>query len=244
MAANPPLDWRSSDRRLYLAAAIIFPLLVLIGFGRTYYFKMLAGTPALPSMLVHIHGLIMTAWVVLFITQITLIRTKNAKVHMKMGVLGVVLAILIVVVGFFTAAAAGKYGSAASPPDIPPKSFLVVPIFDLLMFTGLFGAAFYYRKKFATHKRLMLLTAINFLPPALGRIPIPSVLALGPLVFFGVPAVLTIGAFIYDWRHNGKVNRPFLIGGILLILSYPFRMMIMGTAPWLAFADWITTWAA
>src|SRR3982750_1463133 len=99
MAANPPIDWRISDRRLYLTAAIMFPLIVLIGFGRTYYFKMFPGAPALGSMLVDLHGLVMSAWVVLFIAQVTLIRTKNAKTHMKIGVLGLVLGALIVVIG-------------------------------------------------------------------------------------------------------------------------------------------------
>ncbi|MEP6945066.1 MAG: hypothetical protein ABJA02_04055 [Acidobacteriota bacterium] len=244
MAANAPVDWRISDRRLYLAAAILFPLIILIGFGRTYYFKMFSGTPALPTLLVHLHAIVMTAWVVLFVSQVGLIRTKNAKVHMKLGMLGVALAVLIVIVGFFTAAAAAKYGSFATPPDIPSKVFLVVPLFDLIGFIGTFGAAFYYRKQFATHKRFMLLTVINFLPPALGRLPIQSLQSLGPLMFFGIPALLTIGVFVYDWRHNGKVNRPFLIGCILLIASFPLRFIIAGTDAWMTFATWVTSWAA
>jgi hypothetical protein len=47
------------------------------------------------------------------------------------------------------------------------------------MFAMLFGGAVYYRKKPAAHKSLMLLTAINFVPPALARIPIAPLLNLG-----------------------------------------------------------------
>lgn len=244
MASAAPFDWRAADRRLYLVAAILFPLIILVGFGRTYYFSQFTGAPALPTTLVHIHGLIMSAWVILFITQVFLIRTKRAKVHMKLGMLGIVLAALILVVGFFTAAHAAKFGSLAAPPDIPPLAFFVVPFFDLVLFAAFFGAAIYYRKRLADHKRLMLLTAINFLPPALARVPLPAVQSLGPLFFFGIPVALMIGFVAYDTRQTGKLNRAFLIGSIVLAASYPLRLMLSGTDAWMSFASWVTGWAA
>ena len=244
MATNDPFDWRRSDRRLFLAAAIIFPLIVLAGFGRTYYFKPLLGTPALPSILVHVHGLVMSAWVLFFIAQVWLIRTKNVKVHMNLGIIGIALAILVDLVGFFTAAAAAKYGSASAPPGIPPLGFFAVPFFDLIMFTVFFSGAIYYRMRPANHKRLMLLTVINFLPPAVARIPISALQSLGPLVFFGFPAVVAIGLVGYDTWRNRKLNKVFLAGAILLIASFPLRMIISGTGAWMSFAAWITNWAA
>ncbi len=244
MAMNEPFDWRRSDRRLFAATAIIFPVIVLIGFGRTYYLKFAFGAPPLSSMLVHLHGLIMTSWVVFFIAQVWLIRTKRAKVHMNLGILGIALAILIVLVGFFTAAASAKYGSPSTPPGIPPLSFMVVPIFDLLIFVILFGTAIYYRMIPANHKRLMLLTVLNFLPPAVGRIPINALQSMGPLFFFGVPTVLVIGLLVYDTWRNHKLNRVFLLGAILLIASYPVRIMLSSTDAWMSFATWVTNWAA
>lgn len=237
-------DWRAADRRLYLAVAIIFTLAVFIGFGPTYYFKPVIGGRAVPSTLVHCHGLIMSAWVIFFVSQVMLIRTKNAKTHMKLGMIGIALAILIVVVGFFTGAGAAKNGSASAPPDIPPLAFFVVPFFDLIIFVGLFAAAIYYRTRPAHHKRLMLLTALNFLPPAIARIQIPQLQALGPLYFFGVPSVLAIGLIAYDTWRNKKVNYPFVIGSLILIASYPLRLVISGTDAWINFATWVTTWAA
>ena len=85
MAMNEPFDWRRSDRRLFLAIAILFPLIVFLGFGPTYYFKPFTGSPPLSSTLVHIHGLAMTAWVLFFIVQVWLIRSKRARLHMKLG---------------------------------------------------------------------------------------------------------------------------------------------------------------
>ena len=163
---------------------------------------------------------------------------------MKLGMIGVALAIAIIFIGFFTAVSSAKYGSASTPPDIPPLAFFAVPFFDLFVFAGLFGAAIYYRKRFADHKRLMLLTVLNFLPPGLGRFPIASLQSLGPLFFFGVPAVLAIGLLIYDTWRNRKLNVVFLAGAIFLIASYPLRIVLSGTDAWIRFAAWLTTWAA
>lgn len=244
MAMNEPFDWRRSDRRLFAAVAILFPVIMLIGFGRSYYVKFAFGNPPLPSVLVHFHGLLMTLWIAFFILQVWLIRSMNHKVHMKTGFFGVALAAAIVVVGFFTAVAGAKYPSPSFPPAIPPLAFLAVPLFDLALFAILFGAAIIYRKRLAEHKRLMILTVLNFLPPGLARFPFEPFVSGGPLVFFGVPAALAIGLLIYDtWRMH-KLNRVFLAGSLLLIASYPLRLALSGTDLWMSFASWLTAWAA
>jgi hypothetical protein len=231
---------RLFDRRLFTAAAILFPLIVLAGFARTYYLRGFLGGPPLPSTIVHVHGLVMTAWVLLFGAQVWLVSSRRVRVHQRLGYAGAGLAVLIIVTGVVTALRAAKYGSASAPPDVPPLSFLLVPLFDLLMFALFFGAAIYYRRRPATHKRLMLLTAINFLPPAVARIPIASLQAMGPLWFFGFPAALTLLCLGLDARRNG-LNRVFLVGSLLLIASYVVRLSLMGTETWLAFARWLTS---
>jgi hypothetical protein len=236
---NPTV--RAFDRRLFLIVAVMFPLLVLLGFGPTYYAKTWFGTPPLPSTVVHIHGLLMSLWVVLFIAQVTLVSTRQLHTHQRIGWAGVGLAGLIVLTGIPTALRAGKYGSAASPPDIAPLSFMVVPVFDLLMFVVLFGAAIYFRKRPANHKAMMLLTVLNFLPPALGRVHIPALQVLGPLFFFGVPALAALVCLGLDARMRGRVNRVFASGALLLIASYVIRLAIMTSAPWIRFATWATS---
>ena len=244
MAANDPIDLRGSERRLFAAVAAFFALAVLVGFARTYYLKFAFGTPPLPGLLVHLHGALMTAWIIFFIAQIWLIRAKRHAVHMRNGMIGLGLAIAMIVVGFFTAVAAAKNGSAATPPGIPPLAFLTVPIFDIGLFALFFGAAIYYRKQPANHKRLLLLTVLNFLPPAVGRFPFEPFTSAGPLMFFGVPAVLAIGLLTYDTWRNGKLNKVFLMGTIILIASYPLRIMLSTTDSWMKFAAWLTSWAA
>jgi hypothetical protein len=233
-----------SERPIFLIAAILFALLILVGFAKTYYLKSIFWAPPLPSFLVHVHGLVMTAWGALFITQVWLIRRNNVQMHQKLGIAGIFLATALVVVGFFTALSAGKNGSASFPKDIPPLSFMIVPIFDLLLFMGLFAAAMYYRQRSsANHKRLMLLTAINFLPPAISRFPVASIAAAGPSLFFGLPVLLTITALVVDTRRTGKLNKVFLVAAILYVISIPLRLGLSGTRGWVDFASWLTNFA-
>jgi hypothetical protein len=232
---------RTFDRRLFAAAAIVFALIVLAGFGRTYYLKVFIGGPPLSSVLVFVHGLLMTAWVALFAAQIWLVSSRQVRLHQRLGFAGIGLAVMIVIVGFVTAIRAAKYGSPSTPPDVPPLAFLAVPLFDLVMFVLLFSAAIYHRQRPAAHKSLMLLTAINFLPPAVARIPITALRDLGPLWFFGLPAMLAFLCVALDWRWRGHVNRVLVTGSVLLMASYVVRLTVMGTGAWMQFAGWLTT---
>src|SRR6187401_1873568 len=118
VAMNGRIDQRLFDRRLFAAAAIAFPLIVLAGFGRTYYVRGFFNAPPLPSGLVHLHGLLMSAWVVLFVTQVYLISSKEIRLHQRLGYGGVALGALIIATGLPTALRAAKYGSASSPPGV------------------------------------------------------------------------------------------------------------------------------
>jgi hypothetical protein len=234
-------DPRLFERRLFLTAAVLFPAIVVLGFARTYYLRAYFAGPATSSVLVHLHGLVMTAWVALFVTQVWLISRTRVRLHQQLGYLGIGLATLVIGIGVPTALHAGKFGSPSSPPGVPPLAFMIVPMFDLLMFALFFGAAIYFRRQPATHKRLMLLTAINFVPPAIARIPVTELRALGPLWFFGFPAALAILCVGLDtWRQH-RLNPVFAIGAVLLIASYVTRLALMGTGTWMSVATWLTS---
>ena len=77
------LGTRDLDRYVYSALAGILGLLVFAGFARTYYLKFLFATPPLPSLVVHAHGVVMTAWVVLFSVQVALVSTRRVRLHQR-----------------------------------------------------------------------------------------------------------------------------------------------------------------
>ena len=230
---------RAREHEFFLLVGILFPVIVIGGFIKNYYLRSLF--PEMGPMysdLVRFHAAVMTTWVLLFAAQAWLVSSKRIKLHMKLGWAGVGLAVLILVTGYMVSIASAQRGN--SVPGIPPNVFMIVPLMDLVLFVIFFGGAIYLRKSPAEHKRLMLLSAANFLPPAAARMPIEALQALGPWWLFGLPTVLTIAALIYDTVRTKKLNKVFLAGSILLIVSFPFRLWFGGTETWLTIADWLT----
>ncbi len=233
MAASPNIHRRISDRPLYLLAAIVVPLIVLAGFARTYYLKGLFSTPPLPSRFVHFHGIVMTAWVALFVVQVSLVAKRRTKTHQRLGVLGAVLAALVVVVGVLTAIYAAARGHTPGPPAL---QFLVVPLGDMLVFGVLVGMALYYRRRLDVHKRLMLLAAVNMLAPAIARIPLSFIANGGPLAFFGLTDLCLFAFVAFDTIRHRRLHPAFLWGTIFIIAMQPLRILVAGTDAWLRFA--------
>jgi hypothetical protein len=87
----------------------------------------------------------------------------------------------------------------------------------------------------------MLLTALNFLPPALARIPVAPLQATGPLFFFGFPTAVAAVCLGLDARRRGQVDRVFLSGTVLLVGSYVVRLLLMTTGAWMNLAGWLTS---
>jgi len=230
MAATPRMPGRVNDRRLYVLAAIFVPLIVLAGFARTYYLKPFFSTPNLPGRIVHLHGIIMTTWVVLFVVQVSLVATRRTRVHQRLGIAGGILAGLVVIVGILTALYAAARGASPGPPAL---AFLIIPIGDMLIFAVLIGFALYFRRKLDIHKRLMLLAAINLLTPAIARIPLDFIINNGPLAFFGLTDLCLLACVAFDTIKHRRLHPAFLWGSIFLIVMQPLRLLLAGTNAWM-----------
>ena len=75
---------RPSDRGLFPAATVLFPLLVLVGYFKSYHFSAFFDVKPVANALVRARGVVMTLWVVYFTAQVALIRSKNVRLHMKL----------------------------------------------------------------------------------------------------------------------------------------------------------------
>jgi hypothetical protein len=228
---------RQGTRRFYVGMAIAVLITVFVGFSRSYFLKAYYGTPEL-SLLVHIHGLVFTSWVLLFLAQTTLVATGRTDRHRKLGVAGAVLAALLLIVGTTTAILRVKGGSAPIL-GVPPLSFLAVPFFDMVVFAMLIGAGLVLRSRPETHKRLMTLATIALTSAPLARLSF--VRQAGPPGFFGLTDLFIVAMLIYDLATRRKVHPATIWGGLAIVASQPLRLMISGTPAWLAFAGWLTS---
>ncbi len=112
----------------------------------------------------------------LFIVQTALVAGRRVAVHRRLGVAGAVLAAAMIVAGTFTAIATAARGSA--PAGVDPLAFLVIPVFDMILFAIFVTAALALRRDKEAHKRLMLLAYISIIVAAVARLP--GVLRGGP----------------------------------------------------------------
>ena len=237
MAVNANQLRRPSDRGLFLAAAILFPLVVLAGYFKSYYFSAFFDVRPVANALVHAHGAVMTLWVAYFTTQIALIRSKNDRLHMTMGMAGVALAAVVVVVGLATAYDAQLVRHSA-PPGQNPHSFFLLPTLDMSLFVVFFAGAVYYRKRPAEHKALMLMTAINFTPAALFRIAfVPPQYVIH--FAFGLPILAALACLGWHTAKHRRLNRVFAYGVLLLVAAHPLRIVLADSEVWLRFVGWL-----
>ncbi len=234
-----PIDRRMRERMFYSTMAFAILIVIFVGFSRTFYLRPYFFPERLIPLLI-LHGIIFSSWIALFVTQTALVATKKTSVHMKLGVAGLVIAPLMLLVGTYTALVRAKGPSPI--PDVNPLAFLTIPLGDMLIFGILFGAAYYYRKKLDTHKRLMLLASIALLPAGVARWPINFIATGGPLVFYGLADLFIIPCLIFDIITRGKPHRATVLGGLLIIVSHPLRLIIGGTHAWIAVATWLTSW--
>jgi hypothetical protein len=236
MATVPDLS-RAIPRRQYPWIPLCIAALVLVGFAQTYYLKLLFGTPALP-LLVHLHGLLMTAWVLLFVVQARLVATRNVPLHRRLGIIGVVLLVLIPVVSAVVAVHGAKLGHSPGPP---PLVFLTVPLFNVAAFAILGGTGVLLRRRHSDwHRRLMLLATLNLLPPPMGRFAAQYLHAPGLPFAFGVADLAIIACLVYDTVKHRRLH-PAFGWGLALVLTWEGAALALGgTAGWLHFAGWLT----
>ncbi len=224
-------------RRFYVGMAIAIAITVFAGFSRSYFLKSWYGTPEL-SPLLHLHGLVFTAWVLFFLSQTALVATGRTYLHQRMGIAGAVLALLVLVVGLTVSITRVKTGTSPIP-GVPPLGFLAIPFFDMVVFAILVGTALYFRRRLEAHKRLMTLSIITLLPAPIARLQFPM-LPPGPPTFFGLADLFIVVMLVYDLSTRRKVHPATIWGGLLIVASQPLRLMISGTPAWLAFAGWLT----
>ena len=235
MAANRGTLHHGGGSRLYTWAAVMMIVIVFAGFAYTYYLKELFGTPALPSLL-HLHGLVMSLWFALFLVQVSLVATGRVDLHRRVGVVGALLAALVVVVGVSTAINAARLGHTPGPP---PLVFLTIPLGDMLVFPALIGAGLYFRRRSDFHKRLMLLSSLSLLTAAIARIPLSFITAGGLPLFFGLTDLCIIICVAYDTVKNRRLHPAFGWGLLFIVASQALRFMLAGTAAWAQFAAWL-----
>src|SRR5687768_4032205 len=81
----------------YTGMSLLMAFFVFGGFGMTYWFPLATGTFAPAPPVVHLHGLVYSAWMILFVAQPLLVNTKNVALHRSVGTFGIALATAVMI---------------------------------------------------------------------------------------------------------------------------------------------------
>lgn len=225
----------ASDRAFFHRFSIAFLLIALIGFGPSYYFLGLTDRPSLPGI-VHVHGAVFTAWLVLLVVQTSLIVANRRDIHRKLGIASVALAVAMVAIGTLTAIARIQQGGVG-PGGMPLLAFSAVPLLSIWSFAAIFGAAVYFRNRADIHKRLIMITSIDMLGAATARIASMIDAGFAGLLLF--PVVLLAVLAAYDYYSRGRIHEVTLWVGGYIALSQYLRLVIGSTEQWQSFVTGI-----
>jgi hypothetical protein len=189
------------DRRFFgeMAAALI--LVTLIGFAPTYYFSFFTTAPALRPIL-HVHGAVFTAWMLLYASQTWLVSAGRVDVHRRMGLFGACLAGVVYILGMVTAITMARAHLSMPGPSGPPFIF---PMTSINMFGLLCTSAILSRRRPAYHKRLMFLATVALTTTPLARITRMTTAAMAP----PIGGMLLTNLFSRRSSRSTSQERPF-----------------------------------
>ena len=220
----------SRDHIFYTGMALIFACSVFVGFSRTYYLKLIFGTPHL-SGIAHLHGAVFTAWTLFFVFQTGLIFAGRTDIHRRVGTAGAVFGIGIVLLGAAMTIHSVRAGYASGRPDMAELS--INAIIDLLLFCGFFATGWILRYKKEIHKRCMMLAMMSLIIPSIARLPIPFGMIAWVICAFSLTGVA------YDLIVLRRVHLTSIVGALLINVATPLRFIIADTQAWQNVAEWI-----
>jgi hypothetical protein len=229
----------SSEHVFYLGMSVAMVLAVYVGFARSFFLRPLFPAWRSPSEPVfYVHGAVFSAWCVLLVVQTTLVTTGRTARHRRLGAWGALLAGSMVMLGVHAALVAARRPSGFLGIAVPPLQFLVIPLFDMLLFGSYVALAIAKRRDRQAHKRWMLLATVNLLTAAVARWP--GVISVGsPLLFFLLSDLFLLPLALWDLKSRGRLHPATAWGGALLVASQPLRFALSATPAWLAFAGWL-----
>jgi uncharacterized membrane protein YozB (DUF420 family) len=226
------------SRRFYLTMSLLLTGIVFVGFAPSFYLAPYFERPPVPFFAI-VHGVIFSAWMLMFVAQSWLIASRNVTLHRSLGIAGAALAGLMLIAAYFASIYSVQRGFTPFPDLLPPIAFSIVSLSAVPVFGGLVGAALLVRKRdTASHKRLMLLATIAITEAAIARWPIP-VMRTGPNAAAIAVELIVFGVILYDTLANRRLHPAMLWGGIVIVASHVLRPVVGQSAAWESFVKFL-----
>jgi hypothetical protein len=231
--ASTASDRAAGERKYYSRMAWFILAMIFLGFAPSFYARGLVHVPrpnpTLPPA-VMLHGVLLTAWVLVFFTQVQLIGASRRDVHMKLGIGGFLLGAALIPVMYLTAV--WQVARVNQPPFTDPLNWTIVPLAGVPIYAYLLYLGWTKRREAAWHKRIMLGIMLVMMDPAIGRFP----LAPPTLAGFAFLNLLSVAPFIapvlHDRRMLGRIHPATLLTFSLAVAMHVVRLSFLATGAW------------
>src|SRR4051794_25381451 len=203
------------QRSRFFFIAMGFGLLVVAAFGFGPHLRQFfAGTRPI-SAVAHVHGVLMTSWLLTFIAQATFAAKRRMDLHRKIGSVAIVLGTVI----WLSLIGMTIRGYATEPYPLAENIFYSLPqLYIIVVFGPLFLAAVKLRGNPSWHKRVMVIATIPLLQAAVDRFSwLPS---QGPghyLAQILCLDALLVPLIVYDLAVFKRLHPATIVAGGVLI---------------------------
>lgn len=247
-AARAPITQERIERVFYLLAACLLLVIVAIGFQKFYLHGTASnGGPVTQQIvpLVFLHGVAMSAWIIAFIVQSSLIVSGKRKLHMSLGIAGVVLAGFLVLVGVTTAMASVHYNPDGYKNLWSARRFLSFMLTNIFGFGILAAIGLKFRQRPEIHRPMMLLATLFVAGPAgFFRIPFIGGLVMSTIHTIFAPWVpmlmLAVLLLLIKWLMTRTWDRYFAVGVAGITVACVLQFLVANSAWWYHVAGWVT----
>jgi hypothetical protein len=265
MAPAVPGRRHRVDRWFYISAGVFMALLSVAAFGPSIVDPSRRSAPL--TALATAHGVVTAVWILLFLTQATLVATGRTALHRRRGRLAPALAALLVLLGCLTVVGNARRGYDLSgdidrgfdnpcanrgcPDGVTPEGAVLFASFALpvteafVWFGALAAAGLLYRRRPEVHKRLMLLGVLSLagapLIHVVGRLSVWWPDLQGRAFLVQPLAILLLGASAaHDKATRGRVHPVSLWVPVLRVAWVGLVSAVMFWSDWWReFAAWV-----
>jgi hypothetical protein len=215
------------DKYFYFTMAILTAAVVASGFSQTVKANLFHAAIPRPAIL-WFHGAAFSAWVLFFVFQSVLVRTRNVKLHRSLGWFGAGLGAVMAPLGIATTIIMSQFDvHVLHEPGV--DAFMIIGFYDMAAFGTLFTLAILWRKKPELHRRLLFLATAGLLDAAFGRF---QYLFDTNLFILCVDAVMLLGV-ARDLMVDKRVHKVYLVA-----LPCVFAAQALTVYTWRSASPW------
>lgn len=200
-------------RHYFFGLSLTVLIIGLIAFSDNFLFDVGQESNSNPGYV--IHGLLMYAWLGVTVVQTNHIRKLNTKAHIRLGITGFVIALLMILSITYLNTIGQSYSEL---PFFGKANRIFFPVFAMMILL-----AYLKRDKPELHKHLIMVGILLMMEPMLSRVGMNTgtdAMVVAPLLWL----LLWISLIVYDIIRLRKIHFLTYSGLIFCILVYKLVM--------------------